>query len=67
MATPQILYIRLDENYEPDFASSKAGLITDIEAVAQAILTRLRLLQGEWWENPEKIYEARHGSEDSNP
>ena len=51
MTTPQILYIRLDENYEPDFASSKPGLITDINAVSQAILTRLRLLQGEWWEN----------------
>src|ERR1700733_4883193 len=42
----QITYIRLDSNYEPQF---NAPPLTDLEAVGQAITTRLRLLQGEWW------------------
>lgn len=46
-----ILYRRLDSDYEPAFGSGKAGFLSDIDAVAQAIGTRLRLFQGEWWED----------------
>lgn len=45
MAT--IVYQKLDANREPVIGV----LISDIDAVAQAILTRLLLFQGEWWEN----------------
>ncbi len=45
-----ITAIALDKNYEPIFASQQA-LLTDLEAVAQTIGTRLRLFQGEWWES----------------
>ena len=48
MAT--ITSIALDPNYEPVFAS-QSTLLTDIDAVAQIIGTRLRLFQGEWWES----------------
>ncbi len=47
MATIQ--YLRLDSNYDPIFQPS--ANLTDLEAVTQAVLTRLKLLLGEWWEN----------------
>lgn len=47
MAT--ILNRRLDENFEPTFGQGQQDFISDTEAVAQAIRTRLLLLQGEWW------------------
>lgn len=49
MAT--IIYRKLDDNYEPLFGQSQANFISDNEAVAQAILTRLKLFMGEWWED----------------
>jgi len=42
-------YRKLDENGDSTFGSQV--FYTGREAVAQAILTRLRLLYGEWWEN----------------
>lgn len=47
--TPTIQYLRLDDQNDPVF-DPQANL-TDLEAVTQAILTRLRLFLGEWWEN----------------
>jgi hypothetical protein len=47
--TPTILYLQLDPGYDPVFDLSSC--LTDINAVTQAILTRLRLFLGEWWEN----------------
>jgi hypothetical protein len=49
MAT--ITYRKLDQNGDPLFGNGAANFVSDIDAVAQAIGTRLRLLQGEWWEN----------------
>lgn len=42
-------YRKLDENGDSAFGNKK--WLNGREAVAQAILTRLRLLYGEWWEN----------------
>lgn len=47
MATIQ--YLRLDPDYDPVFVPAAA--LTDLEAVRQAIQTRLELFRGEWWEN----------------
>lgn len=47
MATIQ--YLKLDP--ENDFIWIPQSALTDTDAVAQAILTRLRLFEGEWWEN----------------
>lgn len=44
-----IVYLRLDANHDPIF--DPGAELSDLDAVAQAILTRLELLQGEWWEN----------------
>jgi hypothetical protein len=50
MATPPtIQYLQLDASYDPIF--DPAANLTDTNAVAQAILTRLRLFLGEWWED----------------
>jgi hypothetical protein len=46
---PTIQYLQLDPQYDPIFDSS--ANLTDAFAVNQAILTRLKLLLGEWWEN----------------
>lgn len=48
-ANASILYLRLDENYDVVFDADAA--LTDLQAVAQAIETRLLLLQGEWWQD----------------
>ena len=44
-----ISYTALDANYDPIFAAGTS--LTDAAAVSQAILTRLKLFYGEWWEN----------------
>lgn len=44
-----ILYLRLDETNDPVFDPN--AVLEDLDAVTQAIDTRLKLLQGEWWEN----------------
>lgn len=47
--TPTIQYLQLDPQNDPVFDST--ANLTDVYAVNQAILTRLRLLLGEWWED----------------
>ena len=42
-------YLALDSSYDPIFANGTS--LTNLQAVTQAILTRLRLFLGEWWEN----------------
>lgn len=49
MAT--ITYRKLDASGDPLWGNGQGSFISDAEAVAQAIYTRLRLLTGEWWEN----------------
>ena len=49
MAT--IRYRKLDPNGDPLQGNGKACFVSDLDAVAQAIGTRLRLLAGEWFEN----------------
>ncbi len=46
---PVLKYLRIDADGEPVFDPN--AQLTDADAVAQAILTRLRLFRGEWWEN----------------
>ena len=48
-ANAQILYLKLDANHDPVFDPSAE--LSNLDAVAQAIDTRLLLFQGEWWEN----------------
>lgn len=47
-------YRRLDENGDMTFGNNKFDFVKDLEAVRQAIQTRLKLLKGEWWENSEE-------------
>jgi hypothetical protein len=44
-----ISYLALDADNDPIFADGTS--LTDGAAVKQAVLTRLRLFFGEWWEN----------------
>lgn len=44
-------YRRLDENYDYTFGNGQYDFLIDIEAVPQAIKTKLMLFQGEWWED----------------
>lgn len=46
-----ITYRQLDVNNDPIWGQGSADFLSDIDAVAQAILTRIRLFEGEWWEN----------------
>jgi hypothetical protein len=46
-----ITYRQLDANGDPIWGQGQANFLSDLAAVAQAIGTRLKLLQGEWWEN----------------
>lgn len=48
---PTITYRKLDENNDPLWGQGQANFLSDLEATAQAILTRVRLFQGEWWAN----------------
>ncbi len=49
MSTLSLAYLALDANNDPDF--NPANSLVGNAAVAQDILTRLRLWYGEWWEN----------------
>jgi hypothetical protein len=49
MSTPVIQYLRLDAYNDPIF--DPTANLTNADAVAQAMLTRLRLFYGEWWES----------------
>lgn len=44
-------YRRLDANHDYTFGQGRGNYLTDVDAVAQAILTRLLLFLGEWWED----------------
>lgn len=46
---PLLNYLALDSSYDPVFADNTS--LTGTQAVSQAILTRLKLFQGEWWED----------------
>ena len=44
-------YRRLDINGDYTLGRNRQNFLTDVDAVAQAIKTRLLLLYGEWWED----------------
>lgn len=44
-------YRRIDENGDYTFGNGQYDFLVDIEAVPQAIKTKLNLFQGEWWED----------------
>lgn len=44
-------YRRLDNNGDYVFGFGKNSFLDGVEAIAQAVTTRLKLLRGEWWEN----------------
>lgn len=46
---PQITYLALDTDY--DTIWQPINQLSDAVAVQQAVLTRLQLFQGEWWES----------------
>ncbi|HXR75142.1 MAG TPA: hypothetical protein VN737_04145 [Bryobacteraceae bacterium] len=48
---PTIQVRKLDANGDPMRGAGLANFVTDIDAVAQIIRTRLLLLQGEWFLN----------------
>lgn len=44
-------YRRIDENGDYTFGNGQYDFLVDIEAIPQAIKTKLNLFQGEWWED----------------
>lgn len=48
-----MIYRKIDENGDYVFGGNSNNFYTGAAAVAQAILTRLRLLLAEWWEGQE--------------
>ena len=42
---------RLDSNWDMTFGQGLGNYLSDSDAVGQVILTRLKLLLGEWWED----------------
>jgi hypothetical protein len=51
MAVTSIKYRRLDSDGDYTFGLGSQGFVTNTEACAQAIKTRLELYEGEWWED----------------
>lgn len=49
MSTPSLSYLALDGDNDPVFDNT--ATLHGAQAVAQAVLTNLRLFYGEWWEN----------------
>src|ERR1035437_7868652 len=49
MNTPTISYRQRDANWDPRWGQGQSDFLTNLEAVAQAIWTRLRMFEGEWW------------------
>lgn len=49
-----MIYRRLDNNGDYSFGKGGQDFISGTLAVAQAIKSKLLLLQGEWWENTEE-------------
>lgn len=45
-------YRKLDESGDYTFGLGNSGFYKDADAVAQAIQTKLKLFEGDWWENP---------------
>lgn len=48
-----MIYRQLDENWDYIFGHGKHAYLKDVDAVAQAIKSRLLLLYSEWWEDRE--------------
>jgi hypothetical protein len=46
-----VRYRRLDSSWDYTFGNGKGNYLVGIDAIAQAIKTRLLFFQGEWWEN----------------
>ena len=46
-----MIYRRLDDNGDYIFGQGNAEFLSGVEAVAQAIITHIKLLLGEWWED----------------
>jgi hypothetical protein len=44
-------YRKLTSDHEPVFGSGRNDFYTEVEAVSQAILTKIKLFQEEWWED----------------
>lgn len=49
MSTPTVTYRQLDANHDPIWGQGTASYVSDTDAVALMIDTRLLLFQGEWW------------------
>jgi hypothetical protein len=47
----QIIYRSLGDGYDPLWGQGQSNFKTDVDAVGQAILTRLSLFLAEWWED----------------
>lgn len=46
---PTISIRALDTNHDPIYGNGANAFLTDLDAVAQIIQTRLLLFEGEWW------------------
>ena len=46
-------YRRVDDDGDMMPSHNSSEMLRDVEAVMAAVNSRLRLLSGEWWENPE--------------
>lgn len=46
-----MIYRKLDDNGDYILGQGRAEFFSGVEAVAQAIITHIKLLLGEWWED----------------